>query len=91
MPSQDQSGSTNRLGHITREGSPTVRRRLTEAVWQVIRHSPTVRVDQARIQRDDPGRKKIAIVATAHDLVRVMWARLKNGTLWKEQEQTLVA
>lgn len=86
VPSQDQSGSTNRLGHITREGSPTVRRLLTEAVWQAIRHSPTVRAYQARIQRDDPGRKKIAIVATAHYLVRVMWALLKNGTLWKEHE-----
>ncbi len=37
-----------------------------------------------RIQRNDPDRKKIAVVATAHYLVRVMWALLKNGTLWKE-------
>ena len=91
VPSQDQSGSTNRLGHITREGSATVRHLLTEAVWQAIRHSPTVRAYQARIQRDDPDRKKIAIVATAHYLVRVMWAMLKHGTLWKEQDPTLVA
>ena len=31
------------------------------------------------MQRDDPQRKKIALVATAHYLVRVMWARLKRS------------
>ncbi len=29
-------------------------------------------------------RKKIALVATAHYLIRVMWSMLKNGTLWQE-------
>jgi hypothetical protein len=33
---------------------------------------------------DDPQRKKIALVATAHYLVRVMWALLKQGTTWEE-------
>ena len=33
---------------------------------------------------DDPQRKKIALVATAHYLVRVMWALLKRGTDWEE-------
>jgi transposase len=84
VPTQDQSGNTNRLGHITREGSATVRHLLTEAVWQATRRSPTIKAYLARIQRDDPGRKKIAIVATAHYLVRVMWSMLKTGTLWKE-------
>lgn len=37
-----------------------------------------------RAQRGDPRRKKIALVATAHYLVRVMWAMRKRGTLWEE-------
>ena len=37
-----------------------------------------------RAQRGDPQRKKIALVATAHYLVRVMWALLKRGTVWQE-------
>jgi hypothetical protein len=41
----------------------------------------TVRAYVERVQRDDPQRKKIALVATAHYLVRVMWAMLKRGTL----------
>jgi hypothetical protein len=39
-----------------------------------------------RTQRGDPQRKKIAVVATVHYLVRVMWALLKWGTVWQENE-----
>jgi len=85
VPSQDQSGGTNRLGHITKEGSASVRHLLIEAVWQATRRSPTVRAYFDRIQRGDPDRKKIAVVATAHYLARVMWAMLKHGTLWRER------
>ena len=84
VPSQDQSGNTNRLGHITKEGCPVVRAMLTEAVWQAVRRSPTIRAFQERIQGKDPDRRKISVIATAHYLVRVMWSMLKNGTVWKE-------
>jgi transposase len=84
VPSQDQSGSKNRLGHITREGSPTVRHLLTEAVWQATRRSPTVKAFFERIHRGEKDRRKIAIVATAHYLIRVMWSMLKSGELWRE-------
>ena len=40
-----------------------------------------------RVQHGDPERKKKAVVATAHYLVRVMWAMLKHGTLWRESVQ----
>ena len=84
VPKQDQSGSTNRLGHITKAGSATVRGFLTEAAWQAVRCSPTVRAYFERIRRDDPQRKKIALIATAHYLARVMYALLKRGELWHE-------
>jgi len=84
VPCQDQSGDKNRLGHITREGAPVVRQLVAEAAWQAQRRSPTVRAYFERVQRDDPQRKKIALVATAHYLVRVMWAMLKRGTDWQE-------
>lgn len=91
VPSQDQSGDRNRLGHITRQGSPSVRCLLAEATWQAMRLSPTVRAYFERIQRDDPKRKKIAVTATAHYLLRVMWSMLKNGTLWQERVQAQAA
>jgi len=84
VPCQDQSGSHNRLGHITREGAPVVRQLLVEAVWQAVRHSATVQAYFERLQRNDPDRKKIAVVGTAHYLARVMWAMLRDGTLWRE-------
>jgi transposase len=90
VPCQDQSGSTNRLGHITREGASVVRKLLGEAAWQARRRSPTVRAYFDRTQRDDPQRKKIAVVATAHYLVRVMWAMLKRGTTWEENTALVI-
>src|SRR5262245_36739991 len=87
VPSQDQSGDRNRLGHITREGAPVVRQLVAEAAWQAQRRSPTVRAYFERVQRGDPQRKKIALVATAHYLARVMWAMLKQGTFWEEKPE----
>jgi len=84
VPCQDQSGDRNRLGHITREGAPVVRQLVAEAAWQARRRSPTVRAYFERVQRGDPQRKKIALVATAHYLVRVMWALLERGSTWEE-------
>jgi hypothetical protein len=34
--------------------------------------------------REDPERRKIALVATAHWLVRVMGAMLRTGECWRE-------
>jgi len=86
VPCQDQSGDKNRLGHITREGPAVVRRLVAEATWQAVRRSPAVRAFLERTHRGDPQRKKIAVVATAHYLVRVMWALRKRGTVWQENE-----
>jgi transposase len=86
VPSQDQSGSHNRLGHITSEGPASVRRLLAEAAWQSIRRSPTIAAYYERIRHDDPDRKKIALVATAHYLARVTLAMLRTGELWRERE-----
>lgn len=91
VPCQDQSADKNRLGHITQEGPSVVRGLLTEAAWQAVRRSPTVKSRFERFQRNDKERKKIALVATAHYLVRVMWSMLTNGTIWREQLPTPLA
>jgi len=79
VPCQDQSAGSNRLGHITRNGPPSVRKLLTEAAWQSIRRCPEMRAYFERVMRGDPSRKKIALVATAHRLLRVMLAMLRTG------------
>ena len=88
IPSQDSSASVNRLGHITCEGPATVRKLLAEASWQGIRRSPRIRAYYERIRRNDPERNKIALVATAHYLARVMLAMLKTGEFWRDDEMS---
>lgn len=85
VPCQDQSAGRNRLGHVTRQGPPTVRKLLTEASWQAIRRSPRIRAYFERIRQGNPDRKKIALVATAHYLLRVMLAMLRTGEEWRPE------
>jgi transposase len=83
-PCQDASADKNRLGHITRDGPPTVRKLMVEAAWQGVRRSPTIKAFYDRVTRNDPDRKKIAIVATAHHMTRVAVSMLKSGEVWRE-------
>ncbi len=87
VPSQDSSAGTNRLGHITREGPSIVRYLLTEAAWQGIRRSRRLRAFYDRILRGDTGRRKIALVATAHHMLRTMLAMLQTGEVWRTEPQ----
>lgn len=83
VPCQDASSDRNRLGHITREGPPTVRKLLTEAAWQGVRRDPTIKAHFAQINKGNPERKKIALVATTRWLATVMLAMLKSGQAWR--------
>ena len=84
VPCLDSSAGKDRLGHITRQGPSTVRKLLTEAAWQGIRRSPSIRAFFERVTHDDPDRRKIALIATAHYLCRVMAAMLRSGQSWQE-------
>ena len=84
VPCQDQSAGRDRLGHITKDGPPAVRKLLCEAAWQGIRRSPALEAFFERVTRGEPGRRKIALVATAHHLARVMAAMLRSGEVWRE-------
>ena len=39
-----------------------------------------------RVAHGEPGRKKIALVATAHKLARAMAAMLRSSEAWREQD-----
>jgi len=83
VPCQDASARVSRLGHITKEGPGTPRKLLIEATWQVIRHCPTMRARFERIAGGRPDRRKIALVATAHYLLRCMHSMLRTGEAWR--------
>lgn len=78
-PSQDASAGVNRLGHLTKQGPPTVRKLVVEAGWQMIRHDEPTREYFERIAAGKPDRRKIALVATARRLIKIMHAMLKTG------------
>jgi transposase len=84
VPRQDASAGVNRLGHITKQGPATARKYLVEAAWQAVRRSPLVRKRYERILKGQPQRRKIALVATAHWLVRCMQRMLTTGEVWRE-------
>jgi transposase len=86
VPCQDASADRNRLGHITKDGPAGPRWLVAEAAWQGRRRSAKIRAYFDRVMRNDPNRKKIALVATAHHLTRVMAAMLRSGEVWREAE-----
>ena len=82
VPCQDASADKNRLGHITRDGPPVMRKLITEASWTAIKKCPAFKSFFERIMSGKAERKKIAIVATAHRMIRVMGAMLRSGEVY---------
>jgi transposase len=82
VPCQDASADRNRLGHITRDGPPVMRKLITEAAWTAVKRCPTFKAYFERIIADKPDRKKIAIVAAGHRMIRVMGAMMRTGTAY---------
>jgi transposase len=87
VPSLDQSAGASRAGKITREGPATVRKMLTEAAWQGVRHSPSLKAFYERVQGGRKDRRAVALVATARHMVKVMVAMLRTGEEWRETEE----
>jgi transposase len=82
VPCQDASADRNRLGHITRDGPPVMRKLITEAAWTAVKRCPSFKRYFERVMAERPDRKKIAIVAAAHRMIRVMGAMLRSGTAY---------
>jgi len=73
-PDSDESGEiTDRKGHITRQGSPGVRRLLCQAAWSRVRHHEPERAVYLRLVKRNPKRKKIALVAAMRRLSVRLW------------------
>lgn len=73
-PSSDESGEVNdRKGHITRQGSPRIRKLLCQATWYRVQKEPQVRADYQRLVIRNPKKKKIALVACMRRLAVRLW------------------
>ena len=82
VPCQDASADRNRLGHITKDGPPVMRKLICEATWTAVKKCPSFKRYFERVMADKPDRKKIAIVASAHRMIRVMGAMMRSGTAY---------
>lgn len=91
VPSLDQSAGKARYGRITREGPGTVRGMLTEAAWQAIRRSPSLRAFHERVTHGKKERKALAVIATARHLAEVMLAMMRSGEPWRERAEIRTA
>lgn len=87
VPCEDSSAGKERLGHITKQGPPAMRQLLVEAAWMGVRKSPNLRRRFERLCKDDPDRRKIAIVAMARHLSQVMAAMLRDDRPWREEHE----
>ena len=57
---------------------------VVEAAWQVIRRTQEGRERFERIGAGKKDRRKIALVAVAHWLLRCMLSMLRTGELWRQ-------
>jgi transposase len=87
VPMQDASGGRNRLGHITREGPATVRKLITQAAWQAIRGSARLEEFYQKKRDGQKQRTGIALIATAHKMLRIMLAMLRNKEPWRQDRK----
>ena len=83
-PKLDESGSSRRLGHISKHGPSVVRWVICESSWIAIRRSEGLKSFYERVKCGQDGRKKIAIVAVARKLLSIMRAMLLTGEKFNE-------
>jgi transposase len=82
VPELDASAGNYRYGHITKEGPSVVRKMITEAAWQGIRRCKELRERFKQYMHRDKQRKRKAIVAVGHFMLRAMLAMLKRNEEW---------
>ena len=59
-----------------------MRKLICEATWTAIKKCPAFKAFFERVTGGKPERKKIAVVAAAHRMIRVMGAMMRTGTAY---------
>jgi len=84
-PKLDESGSSRRLGHISKQGPSVVRWLIVESAWRAIKKSRALGSFYERVMAGQKSRKKIAVVAVARKLLSIMRAMQMTGELFNEE------
>ena len=87
VPRVHQSGNTRWEGHITKEGNALLRWILIQAVHQVVRYPGELRKFYLRLKKQKG--TKIAVVATARKLLRVIYCMLTRKENYRYERKAL--
>jgi transposase len=93
VPSEDSSGERQRKGHITKTGPTELRGLLVQAAWVIWRGKTdqgTALRTWAHALATRRGRR-IAIIALARRLTRILYAMWRDGTNFSERRQRTAA
>jgi len=86
VPSEASSGERRRRGRITKAGPPMLRSLLIQASWTWWRHRRGGAAIHAWVERVAARRgKRIAVVALARRLARILYAMWRDGTTYRVQ------
>ena len=88
-PCEYSSGDTKHKGHISRQGSPRIRKVLTEAAWVAIRFDPNLRETYKRISQKAGGKR--AITAVGRKLLGRIRRLFKTGELYSIGQEPEIA
>lgn len=92
VPRVEMSGtSVHRMGHITKQGSPALRRALVQAAWAAVRSPMGVHFRAVYDRIADRRGKRIAIVAVARHMLELMYTLSVKHELYRfcTQEERL--
>jgi transposase len=87
VPSERSSGGVVRRGHITKEGSSRLRWILVNVVDHVKRYNPKLAAAYSRIKERRGA--KVARVAVARHLLRIVYYMLRDGRDYEFRERSL--
>jgi len=87
VPRVHLSGNTRWEGHITKEGNALLRWILIQAVHQVVRYPGELRKFYLRLKKQKG--TKIAVVATARKLLRVIYCMLTRKENYRYERKAL--
>ncbi|HEY1189562.1 MAG TPA: IS110 family transposase [Gemmata sp.] len=84
VPTQYQSGVTDRKGRITRRGPAVLRKLLVECAWCMLRYNPWAQAQYKRLTGGGAARKKPAVVVVARKLLVRCGAMLRTNQRWRD-------
>jgi transposase len=87
VPRVHQSANTRWEGHITKEGNALLRWILIQAVHQVVRYPGELRKFYMKLKKEKG--TKIAVVATARKLLRVIYCMLSRKDNYRYERKAL--